>query len=183
MRVSMDPPLRKKKHGPPCQWTPPLERRNMAWAIDMGGGGWYRACTAQCNTQQCRTQGTNQSPRAQCPHGRPKRPNKANRLLYAPNHILPFLVGQRVVRFPCLNYPPPLAQAPPKAQKMTVSPGIACAKGAAVPLHSSPSTKGRRECSGDRGHTAGDKHEREPSVQHHRGSRGLVRSPCKSQNL
>ena len=27
--MPMDPPSRKKKHGPPCQWTPPLERRNM----------------------------------------------------------------------------------------------------------------------------------------------------------
>ena len=27
--MPIDPPSRKKKHGPPCQWTPPLERRNM----------------------------------------------------------------------------------------------------------------------------------------------------------
>ena len=33
------PPLRKKKHAPPCQRPPPLERRNMARAIDTGGGG------------------------------------------------------------------------------------------------------------------------------------------------
>ena len=33
------PPLPKKKHGPPCQWPPPLERRDMARAIDTGGGG------------------------------------------------------------------------------------------------------------------------------------------------
>ena len=36
--MSMDPPLRKKKHGPLCKWPPPLERRNTARAIDMGGG-------------------------------------------------------------------------------------------------------------------------------------------------
>ena len=40
------PPLRKKKHGPPCQCPPPLERRNMAWAIDTGGGG--RCCIFEC---------------------------------------------------------------------------------------------------------------------------------------
>ena len=36
----MDPPSRKKKHGPLGQWTPRLERRLTARAIDTGEG-WY----------------------------------------------------------------------------------------------------------------------------------------------
>ena len=34
--MQMDPPSRKKKHGPLGQWTPPLERRITARAIDTG---------------------------------------------------------------------------------------------------------------------------------------------------
>ena len=39
------PPLRKKKHGPLCKCPPPLERRNTAQAIDMGGGGTVFLCS------------------------------------------------------------------------------------------------------------------------------------------
>ena len=46
MRLSMDPPSRKKKLAPPLFITPPLfERRNMARAIDMG---WGYALFLQC---------------------------------------------------------------------------------------------------------------------------------------
>ena len=50
VHVSMEPPARKKKHGPFCQCPPPpLERRNMAQAIDTGGGGgrYPPPCLAQ----------------------------------------------------------------------------------------------------------------------------------------
>ena len=35
MRVSMDPPLRKKKHGPPCQCPPPSQKKKH------GPGHWH----------------------------------------------------------------------------------------------------------------------------------------------